>query len=166
MHGEYTNPHPYSCTLQQKIGEIVQDAAGDPVLSAGIEVWDTTRSNSDLFIELDTGSSVPVIKVASSYNKYFSASKGATTNGNEVLMMYEASLASSTTRVSVIFKYFIFVDCLARADTQELIAPQQTLHGAFQIDGSTVSELVLNIAHPQSHSTFSQNNACPLSSRL
>ena len=84
---------------------------------SGVEIDDTFRSNSDIFISLDTSGNVHNIEVsATSTNKYFSQSKGSP-DGNEILMMYESFLedpvtsVKSTSRVPILFRYFIFVDC-------------------------------------------------------
>lgn len=101
MQGAFTNPHPFSCNLSEMLGEIKQDLTGNAALdSNGKEQWDTTRPNSDLFIKLDGAGSgtTPSITVDSAVNKFFNDGKGSTHNGNEILMMYEASLAGSTSR--------------------------------------------------------------------
>ena len=72
MHGSYTNPHPYSCTLVEKLGAIGVDSSGDPVLTNGIYSFNNLRSNSDLFISLVKGSP-SAIKVESSFNEKFTA---------------------------------------------------------------------------------------------
>lgn len=78
-------------------------------------------------------------------------------------MMYEASLVGSTSRVPVLFKYFIFANC----NDGELIAVKQTLPNKdFQIDGSTTNVLTWDLQIPEFASTFSMNDACPLTVRL
>ena len=114
MNGAFINQHPYSCTFTDKLGEVLVNANGDPINGIGKEAFDTTRSNADLFISLDSSGPIPTITVDSSYNEFFSSNKGALLNGNEILMMYEASLVGSTSRKTLLFKYFIFVDCLPR----------------------------------------------------
>ena len=58
MHGSYTNPNPYSCTMEHKLGETTDGGSS----------FDSTRSNSDLFISMDTAGPKPVINVASTAN--------------------------------------------------------------------------------------------------
>ena len=93
---------------------------GNPLLVGGVEQWVTTRSNSDLFITLDTSltpAQPAVIKLASSANHFFA--KDSTVrdlNGNELQMMYEARIEDPDTgtaayRYKILFKYFIYSDC-------------------------------------------------------
>ena len=63
LHGEYVNPAPYSCQLEQRLGATV-----DGGLS-----FDGSRSLSELFLSLEIpASGAPVIKVDSSINKFWS----------------------------------------------------------------------------------------------
>ena len=113
----FTNPHPYSCDLAERLVEIKQDTAGNAVLNLSTGNPNETTPRT-IFITL-TGSK---IKVSSTYNEFFDI--GKTNNGNEILMMYEASLmvggVASTKKERIIFKYFIFKDCSSSNDSSSL----------------------------------------------
>ena len=103
----FTNPHPYSCNLAERLIEIEQDTAGNAVLNPSTSNPNETTPR-ELFITLAVSVSASTINVSSKYNEFFTIGK---TNGNEILMMYEASLLASTKKERIIFKYFIFKDC-------------------------------------------------------
>lgn len=80
--------------------------------------------------------------------------------------MYEASLDGSISRVPVLFKYFIIVDCVPRLLIEELLLPKEVKNGVYQIDGNPATELIIDLKIPEFDPSFSQNDACPLTARL
>ena len=102
FHGMYENPNPYSCTLQQTLGETSSKTS---------LTFDGTRSLTDLYITFNTPNknnaptAAPSLTISKSVNRLPAVSQ-------EAWLLYEAKLKeSNTSKKHLVFKYFIFVDC-------------------------------------------------------
>ena len=100
MLGSFTNPHPYSCTIEQTLR----------TSDAGIDI-------ADYGISLDTSTDVPQILVTSTFNKLYAT--------NHLNIIFEAKLSfpgGTGSNVEVPFEFFIFLNCAARTE-YELVTP-------------------------------------------
>ena len=87
-------------------------------------------------------------------------------------MMYEAKLKDSSTgadsasRKTLLFWYYIFVDCRDQHGVTELVNAQEVVDGTYQIDGKPSTQLTLSLTSVAFKTTFSKNDACPITLRL
>jgi len=150
------NPRPFSCTLKETLGE---------TLDGGVS-FDSTRSGL-LGISLDLSGSIPVIRVSHPSNTQLAK--------NWAQMMYEArlqytpvgstSLVDSTSRSTLLFKFFLFPDCGPRETVTELVDPPEAVDGEFQIDGTPTSLLSLDLTLPRFIAELNEA-VCPLTPAL